>query len=75
MSKQMTTTESYNTQMTFLPTGTAIPKTDKDATYMRMKEYHMKMANLSQGIMCKWGLKINLSCFTPSINGLQTHVV
>jgi hypothetical protein len=49
-------------------------KTDKDATFMRMKEDHMKNGQLKPGynVQIKWGQRTSLSCFIPSINDLQT---
>ena len=43
----------YEFQKSILKDRNSYSKTDHDATFMRMKEDHMKMDNLSQGIIYK----------------------
>ena len=43
----------YEFQKSILKDRNTYSKTDRDATFMRMKEDHMKMDNLSQGIIYK----------------------
>ena len=43
----------YEGQKSILKDRNSFSKTDHDATFMRMKEDHMKMANLSQDTIYK----------------------
>ena len=43
----------YEEQKSILKDRNSFSKTDHDATFMRMKEDHMKMANLSQDTIYK----------------------
>ena len=67
--------QKYETHEEILGSRNSYSKTDKDATFMRMKEDHMRNGQIKPGYNVQMGTEINSSLATVYTNGLQIRAV